>query len=143
MELVDGVPITQYCRDRGLVLRARLELFRQICDAVHHAHTRFIVHRDLKLANIPVTADGMPKVLDFGVATLLEDPLATGPDHREARNAARTEAGPGPLTPGYASKPTDSVKHADCRDIGLAPVCAHDGMPRTSFADVRSGSVNR
>jgi serine/threonine protein kinase/tetratricopeptide (TPR) repeat protein len=99
MELVDGVPITRYCRDHGLDLRTRLELFRQICDAVHHAHARFIVHRDLKPANILVTADGVPKVLDFGVAKLLEDPLAEGRAHSEAR----TEAGVGPLTPGYAS----------------------------------------
>ena len=95
MELVDGVPITTHCRERGLDLRARLELFRKICEAVHHAHARFIVHRDLKPANILVTADGLPKVLDFGVAKLLEDPLAVGGEP--------TEGGVGPLTPGYAS----------------------------------------
>ncbi len=89
--------------DHGLDLRARLELFRQICDAVHHAHARFIVHRDLKPANILVTADGVPKVLDFGVAKLLEDPLAPGRAQSEAGSEARTEAGVGPLTPGYAS----------------------------------------
>jgi serine/threonine protein kinase/Tfp pilus assembly protein PilF len=95
MEFVDGVPVTSYCRERGLDLRARLALFQQVCDAVHYAHAHFIVHRDLKPANVLVTADGVPKVLDFGVAKLVEDPLTGGAD--------RTEAGVGPLTPGYAS----------------------------------------
>jgi non-specific serine/threonine protein kinase/serine/threonine-protein kinase len=72
MEFVDGVPIDTYCRDRALGLRERLELFRRVCAVVRYAHQRLIVHRDLKAANILVTADGTPRLLDFGIAKLLD-----------------------------------------------------------------------
>jgi tetratricopeptide (TPR) repeat protein len=75
MEYVNGVPVTEFCRARGLDLRARLALVRTICAAVHFAHQHLIVHRDLKPANILVDADGAPHLLDFGIAKLL-DPLA-------------------------------------------------------------------
>jgi len=97
MELVEGVPITTYCRERALTVTARLQLFQKVCDAVQYAHAHFVVHRDLKPANVLVTADGVPKVLDFGIATLLEGPVAT-PDGGAARDS-RVE----PLTPNYAS----------------------------------------
>jgi tetratricopeptide (TPR) repeat protein len=72
MEHVEGEPIDQYCRDRGLPVRARLELFRVVCAAVQFAHQNLVVHRDLKPANILVTAEGAPKLLDFGIAKLLQ-----------------------------------------------------------------------
>ncbi len=69
MEYVEGEPIDLYCDRRELPVRARLELFRLVCLAVHHAHQSLVVHRDIKPANILVTASGEPKLLDFGIAT--------------------------------------------------------------------------
>jgi len=71
MGLVDGVPITQYCDDHRLNTRERLELFTQVCQAIHHAHQKGIIHRDIKPSNILVEEqDGLPvaKVIDFGIA---------------------------------------------------------------------------
>jgi tetratricopeptide (TPR) repeat protein len=71
MEWIDGVPITLYCRLVQQPITARLELFKQVLDAVRYAHERFIAHRDLKPSNILVTSDGQAKLLDFGIAKLL------------------------------------------------------------------------
>ncbi len=71
MELIDGVPIDHYCKQQSLTVKKRLEIFIQVCDAVQHAHAALIVHRDLKPSNILVTAEGTPKLLDFGIAKLI------------------------------------------------------------------------
>jgi serine/threonine protein kinase/tetratricopeptide (TPR) repeat protein len=94
MELVEGRPIDQYCDERKLPVRARLELFRQVCAVIHFAHQNLIVHRDLKPGNILVTADGVPKLLDFGIAKLL-DPS------QDLYALTRVEQRP--MTPEYAS----------------------------------------
>ena len=96
MELVDGVPITEWCRTHGLSLEARLALFRVVCDAVQHAHQALVVHRDLKPDNIFVSRAGDVKLLDFGIAKLLE-PEAWGRGGTETRTEMRA------LTPEYAA----------------------------------------
>ena len=76
LEYVDGEPITSYCQSRQLDLAARIDLFRQVCEAVSHAHANLIVHRDLKPSNIMVTPAGHVRLLDFGIAKLLDvEPL--------------------------------------------------------------------
>jgi tetratricopeptide (TPR) repeat protein len=93
MERVDGVRITDYCSERQLPLPERLRLFEAVCAAVQHAHQHGVVHRDLKPANILVTADGTPKVLDFGVAKIV------APTERDVTATGLL----GPMTPDYAS----------------------------------------
>lgn len=72
MEYVDGVPIDQYCQDHRVPLDGRLEIFRKVCSAVQYAHQRLVVHRDIKASNILVLPDGTPKLLDFGIAKIVE-----------------------------------------------------------------------
>ena len=96
MEYIHGEPVDQYCDRKQLELRARLELFLQVCGAVQYAHQNLIVHRDLKPANILVTGEGTPKLLDFGIAKLLDASDLTKPSDLTRMNDRL-------LTPEYAS----------------------------------------
>jgi len=96
MELVAGEPLDRYCEQRKLTMRERLQLFRDVCAAVSYAHQRLVVHRDLKPGNILVTAEGRVKLLDFGIAKLLQ-PSAN--DTGAAPTITLMQA----LTPGFAS----------------------------------------
>jgi len=95
MELVDGEPVDVYCDTRQLTIDQRLDLFLAVCDAVQYAHEHLVVHRDLKPSNILVRLDGQLKLLDFGIAKLL-DPLRTA-------DAGETRTGVVALTPEYAA----------------------------------------
>jgi len=77
MEYIEGKPLFDFCNDNNLDIKARLKIFRQICDAVQAAHNIKVVHRDLKPSNILVKQDGTPKLLDFGIAKLLDPELAS------------------------------------------------------------------
>jgi eukaryotic-like serine/threonine-protein kinase len=96
MELVEGKPIDEYCDEAKLGVTARLELFQSVCSAVQYAHQRLVVHRDIKPGNILVTAEGLPKLLDFGIATLLS-PENYSPERDPTVTAMRM------MTPQYAS----------------------------------------
>ncbi|MBL8215115.1 MAG: protein kinase [Bryobacterales bacterium] len=94
LEYIDGIPIQDYCSKHSLSIAERLKLFQKVCAAVVYAHQRLVIHRDIKPGNILVTADGEPKLLDFGIAKIL-DP---------SRNRGQTtQAGQSLLTPDYAS----------------------------------------
>ena len=96
MEYIEGTPITAWADAGGLGVTARVALLRRVCAAVAYAHQKLVVHRDIKPSNILVTREGAPKLLDFGIAKLI-DPAA------DAGREARTRTGMHLLTPEYAS----------------------------------------
>jgi serine/threonine-protein kinase len=97
LEYVAGDHIDRYCDERNLDVEARLHLFLDVLSAVAHAHSNLIVHRDIKPSNVLVRNDGQVKLLDFGIAKLLED------DIEEGRGGLATIDGARPMTPEYAA----------------------------------------
>lgn len=138
MERVDGEPIDRYCDERCLTLEERLDLFVRVCQAVRFAHRGFVVHRDIKPANILVTADGEPKLLDFGIAKLLDadDDWLT-----------RTATAAAVMTPAYASPEQllgGAITQAtDVYGLGLVLYELLTGVRAHEFADRSPREVDR
>lgn len=112
MELVDGVPIDEYCDRHRLRIDERLALLEKVTQALQHAHQSLIVHRDIKPSNILVTTDGIPKLVDFGIAKLVSEPPVTdgagsnsiaSQPLRPFQAGATTYFGHQALTPNFAS----------------------------------------
>ena len=135
MEYVKGEPIRAYCDKRGLDIRTRLQIFAKVCSAVNYAHQKLVVHRDIKPSNILVTEAGEPKLLDFGIAKLLN------PDRTESDQAA-TATNFRVMTPEYASpeqlrgKPTTTATDVYSLGVvlyelltGVRPFKAEGGNP--------------
>jgi non-specific serine/threonine protein kinase/serine/threonine-protein kinase len=147
MEHIEGQPIDRYADERRLSVRDRLALFLQVCDAVTYAHQHLIVHRDIKPQNILVTSAGVPKLLDFGIAKVLQDAGDQG---------TLTMSGQQLLTPDYASPEQvaglPTTTQTDVYSLGVVLYELLTGRspytPRTwstpdVFESVRSGDVER
>ncbi len=142
MEFVDGVPVDRYCDEQQLTIGRRLDVFVGICRGVQYAHQNLVVHRDLKPDNILVLADGSPKLLDFGVAKLLEG------EHPIAGNDAAAGASTWALTPDFASPEQVSgglvTTASDVYALGVLLHLLLTGLPPYRLgADTRPAMVAR
>ena len=132
MEFVEGRPITEYCQINHAAFEQRLALFVQVCDAVAYAHRNLIVHRDLKPSNILVTPNGAVKLLDFGIAKLLD-----------AQRARVTQAAATPMTPDLRGARTTHRRrgHHRHRRVCAGPAAVRTPERRASMDGVRHAYI--
>lgn len=109
MEYVDGIPIDTYCDQNRLSVHDRIELFKSVCAAAHHAHKNLVIHRDLKPQNILITGNGTVKIMDFGIAKLAENnrSMENSDDGESSRYLSFTNAAPEQLTDSPITTATD------------------------------------
>jgi serine/threonine-protein kinase len=140
MEYVEGVTIDRFCEEGGLSLEGRLELFLKVCNAVQYAHRNLIIHRDLKPNNLLVTADGTPKLLDFGIAKVLNP-------ESFPQDVSETQAGLWLLTPQYASpeqiRGEELTTGSDIYSLGVLLYRLLAGAPPYRLEGKSPGAVER
>ena len=136
MEYVEGVPLTAYCDTHASTIANRLRLFREVCEAVQHAHRHAIIHRDLKPSNILVTSEGEVKLLDFGIAKQLE-----------GMEADLTRTGLRAMTPAYAAPEQVAAGrlgiHTDVYSLGVVLYELLAGQLPFDFADTSPNEMER
>lgn len=137
MEYVDGVPVDEWCTEQQLSTRARVALVCTLCDAVQQAHQALIVHRDLKPANILVTADGTPKLLDFGIARLLQAEQVSGVDRTMYQAMTPTYASPEQLRGDPVGTSSDTYS------LGVVLYRLLAGVPPHQLAGLSPAEVER
>jgi len=140
MEFIDGIAITEYSKQSVPRIKHRLELFAKVADAVHYAHKKLVIHRDLKPANILVDKNGRPRLLDFGIAKLLEVGA-------HEMTFLQTATGFTPMTPEYASPEQRSGKEvttaSDVYQLGLLLFHMLTGTRASKNTATLSGSATR
>ncbi|HNC43056.1 MAG TPA: protein kinase, partial [Acidobacteriota bacterium] len=141
MEYIEGEPIGSYCDNRQLSIPERLRLFLKVCEAVQYAHQNLVIHRDIKPGNILVTADGIPKLLDFGIAKVLT------PRTSAVQTLETTQFGVLALTPRYASpeqvRGQTVTTVSDVYSLGVLLYELLTGVPPYEFSQMVPAEIER